>query len=68
MNTDLLQFTTFCELILPESHTVRRSEANCRPGAHHKNVTLSTPQICPQEFKMSNDHVSCLEVYIVRSQ
>ena len=30
------------------------------PGAQHKSAALSTLQISLQEFKMKEDHISCL--------
>jgi len=30
------------------------------PGAHHKSAALSTSEIFLQEFKVKEDHVSCL--------
>jgi len=39
-----------------------RSEAKCRPGPTIKvsPFPVSTPSICLQEFKMKEDHASCL--------
>ena len=49
---DYIGFTPRCPL-----HILQQ---NCAHGADHKLAALSTTQICLQELKMKEDHVSCL--------